>query len=223
MITFDLAQQPVRDLNQRLHQQPQGDWSILHPGGRHCIAVGVDAPVDLEIHGHVGYYCGGMNKQAHITIKGSAGPGVAENMMSGSVRVRGNVSHCAGASGHGGLLIVEGDASARCGISLKGSDIVVTGSIGHLSAFMAQSGRLVVCGDAGDYLGDSIYEAVIYLGGKVNTLGADCIEKEMTAEHLQILTGLLSAARVDADPGSFRRFGSARKLYNFNIDHASDY
>jgi glutamate synthase domain-containing protein 3 len=223
MTTFDLAQSPLRELNQRLHNAPQGHWSIVHPAGRHCIAAGVDAPIDIEIEGHVGYYCGGMNKQARITINGSAGPGVAENMMSGTIRVKGNVSHCAGASAHGGLLVVEGDASARCGISMKGSDIVVAGSVGHLSAFMAQTGRLVVCGDAGDFLGDSIYEAIIYVGGSVSSLGADCVEKEMNAEHRKSLAELLSASGVTADPAGFRRYGSARKLYNFNIDHASDY
>jgi glutamate synthase domain-containing protein 3 len=118
---------------------------------------------------------------------------------------------------------VEGDASARCGISMKGSDIIVAGSVGHMSAFMAQSGRLVICGDAGDFLGDSIYEAVIYVAGKVGELGADCVEKKMTMEHRQSLAELLSAADVSADPESFRRYGSARKLYNFNIDHASEY
>jgi glutamate synthase domain-containing protein 3 len=106
---------------------------------------------------------------------------------------------------------------------MKGSDIVVAGSVGHMSAFMAQTGRLVVCGDAGDFLGDSIYEAVIYVAGKVGELGSDCVQKEMTAEHLQSLTELLSASGMQADPDKFRRYGSARKLYHFNVDHASDY
>lgn len=106
---------------------------------------------------------------------------------------------------------------------MKGSDIVVAGSVGHMSAFMAQTGRLVVCGDCGDFLGDSIYEAVIYVAGKVGELGADCIEKEMTTEHRKSLAELLSAAGVEADLDKFRRYGSARRLYNFNIDHASDY
>jgi glutamate synthase domain-containing protein 3 len=223
MTEIDLAMHPVRELNQMLHDSPRGCWQVLHPDGRHCIAAGVDAPVEIGIEGHVGYYCAGMNKQADVTINGSAGPGVAENMMSGSVRVLGNVSHCAGASSHGGLLVVEGDASARCGISMKGADIVVQGSVGHMSAFMAQTGRLVICGDAGDFLGDSIYEAVIYLAGKAGKLGADCVEKEMTPEHLQSLTELLIASGITTDPGEFQRYGSARKLYNFNIDHASDY
>ena len=223
LTAIDLAQVSVRSLNQGLHDSAEGQWQVLHPDGRHCIAAGLDAPADISIEGHVGYYCAGMNKKARITISGSAGPGVAENMMSGMVRVRGNVSHCAGASSHGGMLIVEGDASARCGISMKGSDIVVAGSVGHMSAFMAQTGRLVVCGDCGDFLGDSIYEAVIYVAGKVGELGADCIEKKMTTEHRKSLAELLSAAGVDADLDKFRRYGSARRLYNFNIDHASDY
>ena len=42
------------------------------------------------IDGHVGYYCAGMNEHAIITIDGNAGTGVAENMMSGEVRVCGD-------------------------------------------------------------------------------------------------------------------------------------
>ena len=107
---------------------------------------------------------------------------------------------------------------------MKGVDIVVRGSVGHLSAFMAQTGNLVVCGDAGDALGDSIYEARLYVRGSVAGLGADCVEKEMREEHVEQVRGLLAAAGIDdVDPGDFRRYGSARKLYNFTIDNAGAY
>jgi glutamate synthase domain-containing protein 3 len=106
---------------------------------------------------------------------------------------------------------------------MKGIDIVVGGSVGHMSAFMAQAGNLVVCGDAGANLGDSIYEARLFVRGKVESLGADCIEKEMREEHLAVLTELLQRAGMAAEPGQFRRYGSARKLYNFNVDHADAY
>ena len=135
-------------------------------------------------------------------MHGSAGIGVAENMMSGTVRVRGDASQSAGATGHGGLLVIEGSASMRCGISMKGVDIVVGGDIGPMSAFMAQAGRLVVCGDAGDALGDSIYEARLYVRGAVVSLGADCVEKPMRDEHRAELAELLAAAGLDHDPGS---------------------
>ena len=106
---------------------------------------------------------------------------------------------------------------------MKGVDIVVGGSIGHMSCFMGQAGRLVVCGDAGDALGDSLYETRIYVKGVVKSLGSDCIEKEMRQEHLAELAELLSKAGVDEDPASFKRYGSARQLYNFKVDNASAY
>ena len=169
------------------------------------------------------YYCGGMNKNADLVINGNTGPGLAENMMSGTVTVNGNASQYCGATAHGGLLVIKGDAAARCGISMKGVDIVVGGSIGHMSAFMAQSGRLVVCGDAGDSLGDSIYEARLYVRGSVASLGTDCIEKPMQDEHLNEVKSLLEKAGLDHDPSEFKRYGSARNLYNFKVDNASDY
>jgi glutamate synthase domain-containing protein 3 len=114
-----------------------------------------------------------------------------------------------------------GDVSARCGISLKGADVVVRGSIGHMGAFMAQTGRLLVCGDAGEALGDSLYETRIYVAGDVAGLGADCVEKEVRAEHLEEVSELLERAEIDGvDAGSFRRYGSARRLYTFKVDNA---
>ena len=106
---------------------------------------------------------------------------------------------------------------------MKGIDIVVQGSIGHMSAFMAQSGNLVVAGDVGDSLGDSIYEAQIFVRGAVNSLGADCIEKEMTFQHIQLVDKLLKSSDIGCEASEFKRFGSARKLYNFDIDNLSDY
>jgi glutamate synthase domain-containing protein 3 len=228
MPTVDLAETSLRDLNRTLHGLREGtnelDWLVLNPKGHHAVAVGIDAPLHVEIKGSVGYYCAGMNKHATIVVDGSAGPGVAENMMSGTVVVKGDASQYAGATGRGGLLVIKGNASSRCGISMKGIDIVVKGNIGHMSAFMAQSGNLVVLGDAGDALGDSIYEARLFVRGKVTSLGADCVEKEMRPEHEEIVEALLAKAGLnDAKPGEFRRYGSARKLYNFNIDNADAY
>jgi glutamate synthase domain-containing protein 3 len=145
-------------------------------------------------------------------------------MMSGTVVVEGDASQSAGATARGGLLVIEGSASARCGISLKGADIVVRGSIGHMSAFMAQTGRIVVCGDVGEALGDSLYEASIYVRGSVKSLGADCVEKPMREEHLAEVAELLQRAGIDdQDTADFRRYGSARSLYHFNVDDAQAY
>jgi glutamate synthase domain-containing protein 3 len=226
--TVDLDVQSLRDLNQMLHGLNPGSneaLRILNPKGKHAIAVGLDAPVQIEIDGNVGYYCAGMNKQASIIINGSAGVGVAENIMSGRVHVKGDASQSAGATGCGGLLVIDGNASARCGISLRGLDIVVKGSVGHMSAFMAQAGNLVVLKDTGDALGDSIYEARLFVRGSVKSLGADCIEKPMRDEHKATLRALLDTAGVggEVDVSEFKRLGSARKLYHFHIDNAGAY
>lgn len=226
---FDLASAPLRELNSALHKLSADTnetyWKVANPAGRHAVAAGLDVPVTVEIDGPVGYYCGGMNKQARIVVNGNAGVGVAENMMSGLVHVKGDASQAAGATAHGGLLIIDGNASARCGISMKGIDIVVKGSVGHMSAFMAQAGTLTVLGDAGDALGDSLYEAKLFVRGSVAGLGADCIEKEMREEHKALLSAKLEAAGIlgEVDIGEFRRYGSARTLYHFHVDNVSSY
>jgi glutamate synthase domain-containing protein 3 len=223
--SVDLAETPLRELNRRLHApDPAPLWRIAHPDGAHAVAVGIDADIEVDIDGHVGYYCAGMNQHATVRVHGNAGVGLAENIMSGTVVVDGYAGQSCAATGRGGLVVVRGDASARCGISMKGVDIVVQGSVGHLSAFMAQKGALVVCGDTGEALGDSIYEARLYVRGSVASLGADCVEKELRQEHVDELRDLLARAGVDdADPSEFRRYGSARTLYNFHVDNAGSY
>jgi methylamine---glutamate N-methyltransferase subunit B len=226
--TLDMSKVALRDVNETLQRQKAGtnktDWMVINPKGSHAVAVGLDGPIKVTVKGSVGYYCAGMNKEATIIVDGSAGPGVAENMMSGTIHIKGDASQYAGATGKGGLLVIDGNASSRCGISMKGIDIVVKGNIGAMSAFMAQAGHLVVLGNAGEALGDSIYEAKLFVRGKVKSLGADCIEKEMRPEHHEALAKLLEKAGVaGVKTSEFKRYGSARKLYNFNIDNADAY
>jgi glutamate synthase domain-containing protein 3 len=223
-VTFDLAQTPLREVNYFLHHNLNGQTiRILNPDGAHNIAVGLDAPVEVEIVGHAGYYAAGMNKLANVTIVGNVGPSVAENMMSGRVHVKGFASVAAGASAHGGLLVINGDASLRCGISLKGADIVVGGSVGSFSAFMAQAGRIVICGNAGDALGDSLYEAVLYVRGSIKSLGADAQLEPMSEGDYAAVGELLAKAGFDHDPKEFKRIASAKQLYHWNASANQEY
>ncbi len=226
-LTFDLSARTVRELNQHLHGTPESlagqHITVLNPDGAHNIAVGINAPVQVTVVGHAGYYAAGMNKFADVTIEGSAGTGVAENMMSGRVHVKGFASNGAGASAHGGLLVIDGDAGLRCGISLKGADIVVGGSVGSFSGFMAQAGRMVSCGNAGDALGDSLYEAVIYVKGEIKSLGADAQLEPLGEADIAALTELLAAAGLHHAPQDFKRVASARSLYHWNADADQTY
>ena len=223
-VMLDASQMGVGEINRFLHKdapaQRIGNVHIEHPNGMHNLAVGLRAPLNVHILGHAGYYAGGMNQLASITVHGNAERGAAENMMSGTVRVTGNASECAGASAHGGLLIIEGDAAGRCGISLKGGDIVVAGNVGHAAMFMAQAGRLIICGDAGPGLGDSLYEAVIYVGGKIEGLGSDAREEVMTDFDKDVVAAMLAKGGLleqsSAAPAGFKKITSARSLYHWN-------
>ena len=98
MEVVDLASTPLRELNRRLHELANGasSWRILNPNGAHAVACGLDAQIEVDVEGHVGYYCAGMNKRATVRVHGNAGTGVAENLMSGSVIVDGSASQSAG-------------------------------------------------------------------------------------------------------------------------------
>ena len=225
---LDFKKNNLRNINSSLqnvnHKNNKRDFVIKNPAGEHAICAGLKEEMSVTIKGHVGYYCGGMNQKANICIEGNAGTGLGENMMSGIIHVKGNTSQSAGATAHGGTIIIDGNASSRCGISMKGVDIIVKGSVGHMSAFMAQAGTLLICGDAGDALGDSIYETVIYMAGKPKSLGVDCIEKKITKKDLKKIEYLIKIGNIKKlKPHNFKKFGSARKLYNFNIDNVSEY
>ena len=71
----------------------------------------------------------------------------------------------------------------------------------------------------------SIYEARLYVRGTPKSLGADCVAKDMRDAHRVALRKLLDAAGVggEVDVADFRRYGSARTLYNFHIDNLGSY
>jgi methylamine---glutamate N-methyltransferase subunit B len=46
----------------------------------------------------------------------------------------------------------------------------------------------------------------------------------MRDEHVEQVRELLARAEIDdVDPAEFRRFGSARRLYNFHVDNLGAY
>ena len=75
---LDLMAAGLREVNRHLQSLDRGandlDWRVVNPKGAHAIAVGLDVPARVLVAGHAGFYCGGMNKQAEITIEGHAGP-----------------------------------------------------------------------------------------------------------------------------------------------------
>ena len=114
-------------------------------------------------------------------------------------------------------------AAARCGISMKGIDLVVRGSVGHLSAFMAQTGRLVVCSDAGGRARGTRSTRPGSTSADRSRASAPTASRRRSATSTAPSSPTCwsrpgSTTRIPAD---FRRYGSARQLYNFNVDNAT--
>jgi glutamate synthase domain-containing protein 3 len=222
---LDCARLSIRDINAALQALPDGGRArLLHPAGRHNLAVGLHRTIDVEIDGHTGYYAAGLCDGPTVTINGFAGASVAENLMAGLVRVRGDASSAAAASAHGGTVVVEGTVALRAGISLKGGTLAVAGDAGPFCGFMAQAGTILVGGDAGEALGDSLYEAVIYVAGRIASLGADARLADLDDADLARLHDLTAIAAFDhVDVQNVRKVVSARELYHFQAHNAAAY
>ena len=222
---LDCEELTVRQINIELRALAEGSAvRIVHPKGRHNMAVGLMKHLDISFDGSVGHYIGGLCDGVEITVNGFCGWAVGENLMSGTIRVTGNASERAGATAHGGTLIIEGDASTRAGISLKGGSIAVAGNVGDFSMFMAQAGVLLIGGDAGQALGDSLYEAVIYVAGAIKSLGSDARIEELADTDIATVKALCDTVGfTHIDPENVKRVASAKQLYNFDALKAQKY
>ena len=120
--------------------------TILNPDARHNLAVGVLDPCQINFDGSVGYYCLAFCEQVSATIKGNAGWGLGDNLMSGRIALTRDAGSSVGASMRGGEMVVHGNAGARAGISMKGGTLVIGGNSGFLTGFMMQKGRIMVAG-----------------------------------------------------------------------------
>jgi len=118
-VILSCAELSTREINAALAALPDGASArVLEPRGRHNLAVGLSARLDITISGNAGYFTGGLGDGPDITVEGFTGWSAGDNLMSGTLRVRGNASESAGSSARGGLIVIEGDASSRAGISL---------------------------------------------------------------------------------------------------------
>ena len=73
---LDLKKLKLRTINEKLQnldrKKNDRDFTITNPEGNHAICAGLTEEMSVNIKGHVGYYCGGMNQKATITIEGNA-------------------------------------------------------------------------------------------------------------------------------------------------------
>src|SRR5436309_7396684 len=201
---FDAKDLSTRKINLELRwllcEQSIKDVTVLNPGAKHSLGVGILTRCKITFDGSLGYFGCGVIDGPEIHITGRVGWSACENMMSGVVVLESNAGSLTGAAMRGGDLLVKGQVGARTGIDQKGGSIIVLGDAGSMTGFMMQRGRQVLCGNVGPGLGDSMYDGRIYVGGKVKSLGIDCVPGEWTDADTELIDRKFAVHELGSPP-----------------------
>jgi methylamine---glutamate N-methyltransferase subunit B len=222
---FDAKDMTTRQINLEIrslvYEQGIRDITVLNPGARHSLGVGILARCRIRFEGSIGYFACGLIDGPEVHITGRVGWSACENMMSGVVVIDGNAGSLTGAAMRGGDLVVRGRVGARTGIDQKGGTIIVLGDAGVNTAFMMQRGRQIILGDVGDGLGDSMYDGTLYVGGKVKSLGIDCVPGEWTDADTELIERKFRIYGLGTPP-ELQKFVCGKKLYNYDTLEPSE-
>src|SRR6266566_8527976 len=216
---FDAKDLSTRQINLELrwllYEQGVRDVTVLNPGAKHSLGVGILTRCKITFDGSLGYFGCGLIDGPEIHITGRVGWSACENMMSGVVVIDSNAGSLTAAAIRGGDVLVKGRVGARTGIDQKGGTVIVLGSAGSMNGFMMQRGRQIICGDVGPGLGDSMYDGTIYVGGKVRSLGVDCVPGEWIDSDTELIERKFRIHGL-GDPPEFQKFICGKRLYNYD-------
>jgi methylamine---glutamate N-methyltransferase subunit B len=222
---FDAKNLTTREINLELrwllYEQGLKDVTVLNPGAKHSLGVGILTRCRITFDGSLGYFGCGLIDGPEIHVKGRVGWSACENMMSGVVVIDGNAGSLTGAALRGGDLVVKGRVGARTGIDQKGGTIVVLGDAGSMTGFMLQRGRQILCGNVGPGLGDSMYDGAIYVAGKVASLGIDCVPGEWNESDTELIERKFRIYGLGTPP-EFQKFVCGKQLYNYDTLEPSE-
>jgi glutamate synthase domain-containing protein 3 len=216
---FDAHELSTRQINLELrwllYEEGVEEVTVLNPGAKHSIGVGILTRCKINFEGSLGYFGCGLIDGPEIRIAGRVGWSSCENMMSGVVVIENNAGSLTAAAIRGGDVVVKGQVGARTGIDQKGGTIIVLGDAGAMTGFMMQRGRQIICGNVGHGLGDSMYDGTIYVGGKVKSLGIDCVPGEWTDADTELIERKFKIYGL-GEPPELQKFVCGKQLYNYD-------
>lgn len=220
---IEVGRRHIREINQDIQAAvARGDAvRVVNTLSRHNLGVGLPDAAEVHFEGSVGYYCGGLNTGARVTVDRNCGWAVGEGMAKGHITVGGYAGMSCGAAMIGGTIHVKGDAGPRCGVAMKGGNIVVEGKIGYQSGFMAHSGRIIALGGAGASCADALWEGEVWVAGEVESLGVDVNVVEPTAEEVAEVDALLEPLGLVDSARNWRKMVSGQRLWYFESRDAS--
>jgi methylamine---glutamate N-methyltransferase subunit B len=212
----DLSTRQINlELRRLLYEEGVKEVTVLNPGAKHSLGVGILTRCKINFEGSLGYFGCGLVDGPEIRIAGRVGWSACENMMSGVVVIESNAGSLTAAAIRGGDVVVKGQVGARTGIDQKGGTVIVLGEAGAMTGFMMQRGRQIICGNVGHGLGDSMYDGTIYVGGKVRSLGIDCVPGEWTDADTELIERKFRIYGLGTPP-EFQKFVCGKQLYNYD-------
>jgi glutamate synthase domain-containing protein 3 len=216
---FDAHELSTRQINLELrwllYEEGVSEVTVLNPGAKHSLGVGILTRCRINFEGSLGYFGCGLIDGPEIHIAGRVGWSSCENMMSGVVVIESNAGSLTAAAIRGGDVVVKGQVGARTGIDQKGGTVIVLGDAGAMTGFMMQRGRQILCGNVGHGLGDSMYDGQIYVAGKVKSLGIDCVPGEWDERDTEFIERKFSIYGLGGPP-EFQKFVCGKQLYNYD-------
>jgi glutamate synthase domain-containing protein 3 len=130
---FDARELTTRKINAELrrlvYQEGIRDVTILNPGARHSLGVGILQRCKITFEGSLGYFGLGLIDGPEVHVKGRVGWSACENMMSGVVIVDGNAGSMTGFMMQRGRQILLGDVGPGLGDSMYDGEIYVAGKV----------------------------------------------------------------------------------------------
>ena len=209
------------ELKRIVYDEGVNDVTIVNPGSKHSLGVGILKRCRITFEGSPGWYACGLIDGPEVQINGRVGWALGENMMSGSIVVEGPAGSLTGAALRGGDIVVKGNVGARTGIDQKGGTIITLGKAGINTGFMMQRGRQIICGDANDGLGDSMYDGFIYVGGRIASLGVDCVPAEMDESDHEFINRKFEIHDLGTPP-ELQKFECGKVLHNYDALEPSE-
>ncbi len=222
-VIIDVGMRGIREVNEDIQREAKTHSSILvrNTLSRHNLGVGLPAGLDISFEGSVGYYCGGLNNGATVTIGKDAGWGTGEGMASGHITVGGYCGMSVGAAMRGGTIHVKGDCGPRVGVAMKGGNIIVEGKIGSQSGFMSHSGKIIALGGAGPSCADALWQGEVWVCGPIESLGVDAVVTEPTAEQVAEVDAILEPLGLADSSRNWQRIVSGQRLWYFESRDAN--
>ncbi|MFQ5974208.1 MAG: glutamate synthase-related protein, partial [Alphaproteobacteria bacterium] len=210
MVTIDLAEIPVREANERIHEAgARGeDVEVVNPDARHHIGVGLTDPITVHVRGSAGYFCAGLTDGPRFIVDNNVGWGLADNMYRGSVVVRGNASAIPGVAIRGAEVVIHGNMGSRAGQVMKAGTLCCVGNANFMAGYMMYGGRIIILGNSGERVGEDMTAGDIYVAGEVQSLGSDAKPIDLPAEELESILEFLDRYEIPFK-GAFQKIVNA--------------